>query len=104
ERMLVRDLYDIYFLHTIAGKTPDLSTLKKRLLRVRYTKNAPRTGKPDTMGLQQLCKKLREAAAALDAKSVAQQLGDYLDPSEYIGLEHKIKIGVAHLVDGLLNE
>ncbi len=103
ERMLLRDLYDIYFLHTVLGKVPDLSTLKKRLAQVRYAKNVARANKPKTMSLLQLCHKLREAASALDAKTIAQQLGDYMTPNEYAGLEHKIKISITHLVDTLMD-
>lgn len=103
ERGLMRDLYDIYFLHTMLGKRPDLPTLNGRLARVRYAKGVSRAGKPKTITLQELCRKLRDAAHTLDAKAVAQQLGDYLTPTEYTGLEHKIKISVAHLVEALLH-
>ncbi len=102
ERGLMRDLYDIYFLHTILGKVPDLPTLKGRLARVQYAKNVARAGKPKTMRLSELCDKLRKAATTLTAKGVAQQLGDYLTPNEYVGLEHKIKISLAHLIDVLM--
>lgn len=102
ERGLMRDLYDIYFLHTTLGKMPDLPTLNGRLARVRYAKNVSRAGKPKTMTLQELCHKLRDAVQTLDAKAVAQQLGDYLTPTEYAGLEHKITMSVTHLVDGLM--
>lgn len=103
ERGLMRDLYDIYFLHTILGKLPDLPTLNRRLARVRYAKNVSRAGKPKTMNMQELCHKLRDAAHTLDAKAIVQQLGDYLTPAEYTGLEHKIKISLAHLVDVLMH-
>ncbi|MBI4236845.1 MAG: nucleotidyl transferase AbiEii/AbiGii toxin family protein [Deltaproteobacteria bacterium] len=102
ERGLLRDLYDIYFLHTIVGKLPDLPTLKGRLACVQYAKKIPKTGQSKTMSLTALCDKLRAAAADLDARAIAQQLGDYLAPSEYAGLEHKIKISIAHLVDALM--
>lgn len=103
ERGLMRDLYDIYFLHTILGKVPDLPTLKERLARVQYAKNVARAGKPKTMRLTDLCEKMRQSASTVSAHDVAQQLGDYLTPNEYTGLEHKIKISLAHLVDVLMN-
>lgn len=101
ERRLMRDLYDIYFLHTILGKTPNFPILKRRVTNVRYVKKIARTGRPKTMGMPALCEKLRGAAHALNAAAVAMQLGDYLAPAEYAGLEHKMRRSLLHLIDAV---
>jgi predicted nucleotidyltransferase component of viral defense system len=98
ERSLLRDLYDVYYLHSILGKLPDQATLAERLQKIRYAKNIKRPRMTDSMTLAQFAKKLLDATQSLNADIIAQGLGDYLTPEEYTGLEHKIMGSIQKLV------
>jgi predicted nucleotidyltransferase component of viral defense system len=96
ERALVRDLYDIYFLHTMVGAEPDMAILENRLQKVAST---PRNRNPKRMTLDQLLAKLRARLTALSANDITDELSDYLPNTELQGLETKIRAQLLQLCD-----
>jgi predicted nucleotidyltransferase component of viral defense system len=92
ERRLMRDLYDVYYLHTMLNAVPDVPTLKKRLESVssqRGTKKQQRT-----MSIADLVGELKSAAEAITQSSVEDSLRDYLAPSDMAGLDLRIRAAV----------
>lgn len=101
ERALVRDLYDLYFLHTMVRAKPNMAVLEKRLQKVAST---PRNRNPRRMTLDQLLAKLRARLVALSADDIMIELSDYLPHDELRGLETKIRVQLLQLCDSLEGE
>ncbi len=97
ERVLTRDLYDLYFLYTMVQVMPNMNVLEKRLQKVAST---PRNKNPRQMTCEQLVSKLRDRLSALSAKDMLD-LADYLPTNEIQGLEAKIRVQLLQLCDDL---
>jgi hypothetical protein len=100
ERRLLRDLYDAYFLVARAGATPDLGVLRARLAHIRS--RLPALRRTQRMTVAELCRALDLALAALDDRSLAQELGATLDPTELAGLALRIRVSLRGLLERLL--
>ncbi len=97
ERVLVRDLYDLYFYYAMVQAMPNLDVLEKRLQKVAST---PRNKNPRQMTLEQLVSKLRNALTSLSSKDMLE-LADCLPGAELQGLETKIRVQLLQLCDAL---
>jgi hypothetical protein len=97
ERLLVRDLYDLYFQYSMIQAMPDMGVLEKRLKKVAST---PRNKNPKQMTMGQLLAKLRERLASLSAEDMLE-LSDYLPGNELQGLETKIRAQLLQLCNAL---
>ncbi len=98
ERELFRDLYDIYFLYDILDEKPDIDVLKKRLSKIELRKGA---GKTKSMSLSEFIDKLEKQVKMITYNGVANELKDYLDREELIGLDKKLKIVIKKLLSYL---
>jgi len=97
ERLLMRDLYDLYFYYSMIKAVPDMGVLKKRLNKVGST---PRNKNPKSMTLKQLTSKLRNKMESLESDDL-QELVDYLPSYKLKGLETKIRVQLLQLCDDL---
>ncbi len=97
ERLLVRDLYDLYFLFARVKAMPEMNVLSHRLKSVAST---PRNKNPKQMTLDQLITKLREQLTTLSVNDL-QELADYLPTNELPGLETKIRVHLLQFCDAL---
>lgn len=100
ERLLVRDLYDLYFYYVMVQAMPNVNILEDRLQNVAST---PRNKNPKQMTLEQLVSKLREALTTLSSVDMLE-LSDYLPSAECHGLETKIRIQLLQLCDALTSQ
>jgi predicted nucleotidyltransferase component of viral defense system len=82
ERLLARDLYDLYFFYAMVQAMPNMKILEKRLEQVAST---PRNKNPKQMTLEQLVSKLRDRLASLSTEDMLE-LADYLPSNEIQGL------------------
>lgn len=97
ERRLARDLYDIYFIDTLAGIHPDKEMLKERLLKVLPARGGK--SKKKSMTLEDLAEEIEGQIQTLDQVLIESGLRDYL-PHDYLpGLEYKIKISLGRIVE-----
>ena len=87
ERVLLRDLYDIYFFYTAIELMPDMNVLEQRLSKVAST---PTNTNPKQMTVQQLVTKLRSNLGELSPKAMLE-LADYLPSGDVYGLDIKIR-------------
>ena len=99
ERLLMRDLYDLYFYYSMIKAVPDMGVLKKRLNKVAST---PRNKNPKSMTLKQLISKLRNKLESLEPDDL-QELVDYLPSYKLKGLETKIRVQLLQLCDDLVS-
>ena len=97
ERLLVRDLYDLYFYYAMVQAMPNLNVLEKRLQKVAST---PRNKNPKQMTVEQLVSKLRDRLASLSSEDMLE-LSDYLPGDERQGLETKIRAQLLLCCDAL---
>jgi len=95
ERRLIRDLFDIHFLHQVVGVKPHVATLARRLQKVES--RIPGTAKKRRMSLAELANELDHAAAGLTARGVREQLRDYLGREDLTGLELRLRVALAQL-------
>lgn len=101
ERGLMRDLYDVYFLHAVLDIMPDLKVLGNRLSKITYLGKARLAQGAKKMTLKEFLSKISHAVTHLTASGVEAELRDYFPPEELPGLVHKIKIGVKSLIEKL---
>lgn len=101
ERGLMRDFYDIYFLHAILDIMPDLKVLKKRLSKINCPGKARLTQGAKKMTLEKFLSKISHAVTEITPVGVETELRDYFASEELPGLAHKIKIGVKSLIEKL---
>ncbi len=99
ERLLIRDLYDLYFYYAMVQAMPNLNILEKRLQKVAST---PRNKNPKKMTLEQLVSKLCDRLSSLSAEDMLE-LADYLPAAEIPGLETKMRAQLLKLCDALKN-
>lgn len=97
ERLLVRDLYDLYFYYSMIKVMPDMATLVERLKKVAST---PRNRNPKRMSLQELTSKLRHKLESLGRRDL-DELVDYLPNEKLKGLEVKIRAQLLQMCDDL---
>ncbi len=97
ERLLMRDLYDLYFYYSRLQVMPDAETLDARLNKVRSTR---KNKNPRQMTVRQLVDRLRDRLSAL-APGDVQEIADYLPPAELAGLDLKLKTHLLGLCDDL---
>ena len=97
ERSLMRDLYDIYFLHTMLDVLPDRAILKQRLAKINYPGKGKSISTGKKMTLTEFLDKLYNAAQQITPDGVETELRDYFTSEELAGLSQKIKIGVKTL-------
>jgi predicted nucleotidyltransferase component of viral defense system len=100
ERRLHRDLYDIYFLYSRTGASPDVGTLTSRLAEIDSRLPDLRTVRSMTIG--EFAAELRRSAAALDEAGLQSELGALLPENERAGLLPRIRsamVGVAERFD-----
>lgn len=100
ERELMRDIYDIYFLHSVLKTLPDLEVLKKRLEKVNR-RNQMKKSQIKKMSLKELKEKIENYANEITQKEITDGLQDILGPQERVGLDKKIKMSLASLKDYL---
>lgn len=97
ERLLARDLYDLYFYYCRLQVMPDAETLATRLHTVRSTR---KNKNPRQMTVQQVVDRLRDRLSALEPGDL-QEIADYLPPAELAGLDLKLKTHLLQLCDDL---
>jgi len=100
ERLLVRDLFDLYFYYVMVQAMPNVKILEKRLQKVAST---PRNKNPKQMTLEQLVSKLRDTLSSLSSEDMLE-LADYLPRAERQGLETKIRVHLLQFCDRLIEQ
>lgn len=101
ERELMRDLYDIYFIHAILDVMPDLDILNTRLEKINYLKRTKAKNLPTKMSLAEFTDRLKRAIETLTPEDVQTELRDYFDQTELVGLDKKMKVGIKSLIEKL---
>ncbi|PIR25798.1 MAG: hypothetical protein COX62_04675 [Deltaproteobacteria bacterium CG_4_10_14_0_2_um_filter_43_8] len=96
ERGLIRDLYDIYFFHSILKIKPDKETLKVRLKNVHSQRKVKL---PKQMTFKEFKERLMDQAKKLTQKDIDDELRDYLLLEERAGLDKKIKIALFQICE-----
>jgi predicted nucleotidyltransferase component of viral defense system len=95
ERRLMRDLYDVYFMHVLLNATPDIKLLKKRLKNIvpleKFKEN------PRSVTLAEFSTELKSMANRLRQADIEDELKDYLENRELAGLDLKIKLALNKL-------
>lgn len=99
ERGLMRDLYDMYFIHHTLGVMPDLDILRKRLSQIHYSKKFQSSQQPKKMSLSDFCDKLDRIVGQLTFEAVKSELNGVMAPEILPGLDYKMKIVIKSLVD-----
>ena len=99
ERRLIRDLYDVYFMHVLLNVVPDMRILNKRLDRIESVEKSK--SRHSSMSVKDFAAELETTAKALSQAKVEQELGDYLGQSEMAGLALKIKLALNTLAEFL---
>jgi hypothetical protein len=99
ERRLLRDLYDVYYLASRLGATPDLPTLRRRLQRIESRR--PELRRRRSMSLPELVAELQAAVATIDDAAVRNELAPVLPADELAGLVPRLRGGVTKVIEGL---
>lgn len=99
ERRLIRDLYDAYFIHRNIEAVPDIPTLKKRLRKIHYAKEMREKTLPKKVDIEEFLKTLETEVANLTVVGLENELRDYLDIHQLMGLDKKMKIGLAEMIE-----
>jgi len=99
ERRLIRDLYDIYFIYKFLNELPDIPTLKQRLNKIHYAKRIKSSKEPKKMSLDEFLDLLETECKNLTDQSVQNELNDYFNLEETIGMDKKIKIAILQLIE-----
>ncbi|MEM6672223.1 MAG: nucleotidyl transferase AbiEii/AbiGii toxin family protein [Planctomycetota bacterium] len=99
ERRLFRDLYDIYFLRTRLGASPDQDVLEERLAAVHS--RLPRLRSINSMTSEELVEELRGVAEGLEERELLSELDPLLPDNELAGLTSRIRVAVLSLADTL---
>lgn len=97
ERRLVRDLYDIYFLSTVAGPDIDMPTLKERLDNVES--RIPHLKKIKKISVEYFFYELKGAVEKLDENSIRKELSGFISDEEIAGLDLIIRRAVIDLIN-----
>jgi hypothetical protein len=97
ERLLVRDLFDLYFYYSMVKAMPDMTVLGQRLGQVAST---PRNRNPRRMTLPQLIVKLRDRLVSLSPDDMLE-LADYLPIGDLEGLDTRIRVQLLQFCDAL---
>ena len=100
ERLLLRDIYDLYFYFSMLRVMPNMPVLRKRLQKVSST---ARNKNPREMTIDQLISKLRAYLATLSPKQMIE-IADYLPCSELAGLDIKLRTQLLQFCDDLEQE
>lgn len=101
ERNLMRDLYDVYFLHVQLHAKPDGEALAGRLREINYAKKTGGKGRPRQMTPGQFAEKLRQEAQRLQQQDLEEELRDFLPFSHLAGLDKKIRIALNQIAEAL---
>lgn len=96
ERRLIRDLYDIYFISTVAGPSFDMPTLIARLNKIES--RIPKLKKVKKISIENFALELTQAVQELDEKSIKAELSAFLRAEEIIGLDLLIRKSVLQLI------
>jgi predicted nucleotidyltransferase component of viral defense system len=99
ERRIARDLYDIYFISTLADIRPDRAVLEERLSEVTPPKGVK--GGKKSMTVEEFTAELEGQIKSMDVKALKKQLMDYLAPDHLPGLDYKIKVSLGSIVEYL---
>lgn len=99
ERRLIRDIYDVYYIHQIIGENPDMETLRERLKKIES--RLPQLKNVKKMNLDEFIAELNKAVDDLSEKSVRDELSPLLDEEELAGLDKKMKAALNKLIDFL---
>ena len=102
ERRLLLDLYDCYFLSARVGAEPEMEILQERLDNVRSRR--PELKSLRRMSREELASALRDAAAAIDDRAIAAEMGPLLPETEMAGLEVRLRVAILRLADALHEE
>ena len=101
ERRLMRDLYDVYFMHVLLNAVPDIKLLEKRLKKVvpleKFKDN------PRSVTLAEFAEELKSMANKLKQADIEDELKDYLESRELAGLDLKIKMALNKLAGAIEN-
>jgi predicted nucleotidyltransferase component of viral defense system len=99
ERDLLRDLYDAYFIHKNLNVFPNRKVLERRLQKINYAKRVKGEALPKKMSLDAFWEKLRQKIKSLTQKEIDNELRDYFEPTQLLGLDKKIKVVVYQMID-----
>ncbi len=96
ERRLVRDLYDIHYLSSVAGPQIDLPTLQKRLGKVES--RIPKLKKITKVSLSDFFSELESVVTELNEKMIRAELSSFIEEDEFPGLDLIIRKSVLELI------
>lgn len=97
ERRILRDLYDVYFFHSILKVKPHKTTLLARLQKIETRLPALKTIKK--MTALQFASELNDELIKLSDKRIANELGMILAKENLAGLEKKMQISLQALLE-----
>lgn len=101
ERRLMRDLYDAYFMSKNMTALPNIDVLQKRLQDIHYAKRVGGKALPKKMTVTEFCLVLETTLKKLTADDLENELRDYLDPQQFLGLDAKIRIVLNEMTEQL---
>ena len=101
ERRLMRDLYDAYFICKNLNATPNLDVLRARLQDIHYAKRMYGKSLPKKMSLEEFWQLLAGELKTVTPTDLENELRDYLDHHQLLGLDKKITIVLTQMMDQL---
>lgn len=96
ERRLLRDLYDVYYMHTHIGAMPDIEILEQRLADIKS--RIPKLKKTRTMTIAEFSGQLRQAIEALTPQALERELAPLMRRERLAGLLPVLKSRLSELV------
>ena len=102
ERRLVRDLYDIYFLHNKLGAKLDFATLKGRIKKIEYAKNVKK--QMSSLELHHFSELFGKEVARFNSKEIEDSLLDFFTQKEIQGVGSKIIIALNEIFEEIKEE
>lgn len=101
ERRLMRDLYDIYFIYKNLNELPDIAVLKNRLSHIVYAKRTKAHHLPKRMSVEVFLQTLEEVVTTLTSQVIEEELRDYMDLEQLVGLDHKMKVHIHRMIEAI---
>lgn len=101
ERRLARDLYDIYFIFALLNVKPDISVLKKRLLKISYSKNIKKQAA--SLTLDQFSILARNEIDLLAEQAFLNEMRDYFNKQELVGVFLKVKLAMNQICEYIVD-
>ncbi|OGQ05323.1 MAG: hypothetical protein A3F82_01095 [Deltaproteobacteria bacterium RIFCSPLOWO2_12_FULL_44_12] len=91
ERRLMRDLYDIYFVHKNLNELPNKEILRERLADIHYAKRTKGRSWPKSMSPADFWTLFEKEVKKTDPKTLEEELRDFLTPEQLAGLDKKMQ-------------